>query len=146
MDKQNEQKTEMQTPSFLTGELPEGVSLLLFNRDGDIIFRNNGKWLHPLLEMGDYLETLSEPSSGLLLHDKIAGLAAASIITRLGIKCCHIDLVSKLAMARFEKYDVQCSYTEIVERIDCQTERILRPDMDNEQIYSIILERAGRAR
>ena len=136
---------EQKTPSFYKGEMPEGVSLLLFNKDGEVVFENNGKWLHPLLDLGENLADISESPSDLFLHDKIAGLAAAALIARIGIRICHIDIVSRLALERFEQYGVECSCNEVVDRIDCRTESILSPEMDNDQIYAVIRERAGRS-
>ena len=129
---------------FIRSPLPEGVSLQVYNKKEEIVFKNNGKWLHPLLELGEFLETTTDSRDELCLHDKIAGLAAAALICRLGIKTCHIDLVSRLALERFKDNGVNCTYNEVVDRIACQTESILSSGMDNEQIFSIIAERAGR--
>ncbi len=130
--------------NFTPPPLPEGVSLRLWNADGLIIHEDSGKWLHPLFNAEDFLLNESPAAGDILLQDKIAGRAAAVLITRMGFKRCFIEIVSRLAMEVFERYEVECTCGQLVDRIFCRTEDLITGDMDNEAVYRMLRERAGR--
>ena len=124
--------------------LAKGVSLQLYNREGEIIFESAGKWLYPLFEVEDYLHAMALNAADLFLHDRIAGRAAASLISRMGFKSCFIDTVSVPAREVFESHRVDCSYNLLVDRIECRTEDLITTDMDPEKVYRMLRQRAGR--
>lgn len=108
------------------------------------VFSSVGKWLHPLFELEEFLSTVSYPLQGVLVEDKIVGKAAALLLVRLGIRRVKAGVLSELAKAVLERYDVRFSFTTIVERIDCRTEILLSDVEDPEQAYRILKARAGR--
>ena len=108
------------------------------------VFSSVGKWLHPLFELEEFLSTVSYPLQGVLVGDKIVGKAAALLLVRLGIRRVKAGVLSELANAVLERYDVRFSFTTIVERIDCRTEILLSDVEDPEQAYRILKARAGR--
>lgn len=126
-------------------KLSNGVSLNVYAEEA-IIFESRGKWLYPLFELEEFIDDNNLNASNLFLHDKIAGRAAASLISGMGFKKCFINLVSREALDVFNRQGVDCSYSILVDRIDCMTEEIITPDMDPYQVYILIKERAGLSR
>lgn len=122
--------------------LAEGISLKVYADEKDI-FESSGKWLYPLFELEEFIDDNSINTADLFLHDKVAGRAAASLITGMGFKNCFIDLISKGALEVFKKHGIECSYSRLVENIDCMTEKIITHDMNPDQVYTIIKKRAG---
>lgn len=118
-------------------------SLILYNKKGELLLRSSGKWLHPLFEVEDFLRTRNIEAKNLILHDKIAGHAAAALIIRMGFETCIINLISQPALDLFEKYNMDCTYTHLVKKIDCRTEDLITSSMDLDSIYKMIRRRAG---
>jgi len=118
-------------------------SLIIRNKD-DIIFTSDSHWLHPLFEFDDFLTKNDYKVSELFLQDKIAGKAAASMIIRLGIKKCHIELISERAISVFEKAGIDFTYDTTVEQIDCRTEYLITDDMSVDEVWLFLRKRAGR--
>ncbi len=112
--------------------------------DGRQVFSSVGKWLHPLFELEDFLNSGAYQPEGLLVEDKIVGKAAALLLVRMGIRQVKAGVLSELAKAVLERYDVRFSSTTIVERIDCQTEILLADVEEPDQAYQIVKARAGR--
>lgn len=119
------------------------VSLRAYHEEREI-FSSAGKWLYPLLELEEFLDTSSYRPESLRLEDKIVGKAAALLLVRLGIRQVKAGVLSKLGREVLERYQVLYSAAEIVERIDCQTEMLLAEVEDPEQAHRIVLARAGR--
>jgi len=117
---------------------------LVIRYKNNIIFTSDSHWLHPLFELDEFLSRENIPAGDLLLQDKVAGKAAACMIVRLGIKKCHIGLISKRAVAVFEKEGVEYTYDLLVEQIDCRTEYLITDDMSVEEIWLLLRKRAGR--
>ena len=118
--------------------LKEGVSLQIYNENNETIFESAGKWLYPLFEVEDYLHAMSLNAEGLFLHDRIAGRAAASLISRMGFRQCFIDTISKPALDVFKRFNVDCEYNLLVEKIECRTEDLITSKMDIEEIYRML--------
>ena len=118
-------------------------SLIIRNRDS-IIFASDSHWLHPLFEFDDFLSKNSFQVADLFLQDKIAGKAAACMIVRLGIKKCHIELVSERALSVFEKAGIDYTYDTKIEHIDCRTEYLITDDMSVDEVWLFLRKRAGR--
>lgn len=78
------------------------------------------------------------------MQDKIAGKAAACMIVRLGIRRCHIELMSERAVPVFEKAGVSYTFDKMVEHIDCRTEYLITDDMSVDDVWLFLRKRAGR--
>ncbi len=105
-------------------------SLEVYNSDGIIVFERDGKWLHPLFALMDYL---SEPENEMditncTLHDKIIGAAAAVLIIKMGFRKCHGLLMSEKAAALFKQHEIEYNYDKMVEGILCKTEKMIEPN------------------
>jgi len=124
---------------------PSSPSLELL-LDGELLFSSRGKWLYPLLELGEFLAERDVDAARCLLRDKIVGRAAALLAVRLGLRTVHAGLLSRLGEDVFRGRGVRYSYGELVDRIACRTEELLRDVTDPEQAYRLIVERAAAAR
>jgi len=118
-------------------------SLELFS-DSRRVFSSAGKWLHPLFELEEFLAESGLDPTTLSLRDRIVGKAAALLIARLGIRCVHAGVLSRLGMEVLEARRVTFSWDQLVERIDCQTESALAQVEDLEAAYAWLRKRAGR--
>ncbi len=119
--------------------LPEHISLQMLSRSGDVVFEASGKWLHPLFSLEHFLAT--QPGivpSNHVLHDRIAGKAAAALTSRLGFTVVKADLISLLALELYHTRGIEALYESKVDRISCMTENLLEQIDDIEQIYTII--------
>ncbi|MBN1499246.1 MAG: DUF1893 domain-containing protein [Spirochaetes bacterium] len=125
-----------------TAPLQEGTSLQVF-ADSELVFENKGKWLYPLFELEVFIKNRKLRADRLLLHDRIAGRAAAALITRMGFKKCIIDIVSSPGLEIFRKHGIKCSYNRIVDLIQCRTEHIVTDKMTLDDIYYMLKKRAG---
>jgi len=119
------------------------ASLIVKANDREI-FSSHGKWLYPLFELEDFLAKNRYRTSELFLQDKIAGKAAAYLITRLGFVRVHIHLISQGALDVFSRHHVTASYDQVVPRIECKTEAIVRGDEDLDSVWQMLRRRAGR--
>ena len=108
----------------------------------ELIFHSDGKWLHPLFELEDFLTATDHEPADLTVRDKIVGRAAALLLIRLGIRDVRAGIMSKLGREALEKYDVKYEYDTLVDRIDCRTEEILVNEFDPEEAYAILRQRA----
>jgi zinc transport system ATP-binding protein len=108
------------------------------------IFTSRGKWLYPLFELEDLFKEKDYPREELDVVEKVAGQAAAFLIARLGIRKCHIKLISEKAIPVFERFGVSITYDEKVPLIQCRTEHILQKDMSLDEAWQILRRRAGR--
>ena len=118
-------------------------SLIIRHQD-DIIFTSDSHWLHPLFELDDFLSKNPYPVADLFLQDKIAGKAAACMIVRLGIRKCHIELISERAISVFERVGIDYTYDTCVAQIECRTEYLITDDMPVDDVWLFLRKRAGR--
>lgn len=121
--------------------LHAGSSLELYC-DDRLIFSSSGKWLHPLFEAEDFIRKNGPFSGRLTLHDSISGLAASVLTIRLGATAVNIDMISTLALKRYEKFGVEVHYKTLVDRIKCITETMITPDMDQDEAYRLLRKKA----
>jgi hypothetical protein len=121
--------------------LPDGVSLEVLRED-TVVYRSMGKWLHPLLEVESFLESNKIDASELVLHDTIAGRAAAALMIRMGFTKVKARMMSQSAVGLFDMHGVSYCYDVLVERIACKTEELINSSMDLDEIHRMILERA----
>ena len=125
--------------------MAEREDTLRVYRDGKVIFRSNGAWLHPLFELEDFLLSGDHDRSSLHLEDTVVGKAAAFLIWRLGIPSVKTGILSRLGAEVLETAGIAFKCDELVDRILCQTEQILAAVDDAEQAYEILKARAAGA-
>ena len=113
-------------------------------RDGIPVFTSDGKWLHPLFELEDYLTAHHLSPDGLVLQDKIIGKAAALLIHRLGFRAVNVGILSKLGEAVLRRHGIVYTYKQLVDRIHCQTEALLAEVEEPGEAYHMLKVRAGR--
>lgn len=121
--------------------LPDTISLQLLDLDGSVLFTSKGKWLHPLMEVQEFISLHHLDASRLLLHDRIAGRAAAALAIHIGFKIVKLSLMSRLAEALYIRHDIVYHADTVVDRIACQTEDLIDDTMDPETIYALIRAR-----
>lgn len=114
--------------------------------DDQIIFVSDGKWLHPLLDLHDFLTKQNFDPARLLVKDKIVGKAAALIQVYLGLKNIHASMLSQLAKAVFDDFQIGYAYEHLVERIECRTEDLLASESNPEMAFALVRRLAGRER
>ena len=112
----------------------------------DTLFSSDKPWLHPMLDLSEYLAGRTGSPEGCTLYDKIVGRAAALLAVRLGIRAVQADVISRRAIPVFEAHGVTWQGGTVVDRIDCRTEEILADEHDPEAAYRIIRERAAAGR
>jgi hypothetical protein len=117
------------------------TALEVFDENQDVIFTDNGKWIHPLFNLKEFIEENKLDPKKLSLNDKIIGLGAAVVISKIGVSACHGMLVSKLAVAFLKKHKIEIIWAELVDCIACKTEGLLNIDMSIEEAYEILEKR-----
>lgn len=122
----------------------EKVPTLSVLHEGVTIFASHRNWLYPLFELEGFLaETFVKPVD-LILQDKIIGKAAALLIHRLGFRTVKAGILSRLGEAMLQRYGIAYTCQERVDRLHCQTERLLANVTDPETAYRLVKARAGR--
>lgn len=111
--------------------------------DGKLIFHSDGKWLHPLFELENFLRQQNYDPESLILKDKIVGRAAALLQIYLGIKSVHAGLMSNLAKEVFDHFQINYEYENLVERIQCRTEELLKNEYDPQKAFEMIMKLVG---
>jgi zinc transport system ATP-binding protein len=114
-------------------------------RDSELLFQSKGKWLYPLFELEEFLASAGLDLGSLSVRDKIVGKAAALLLVRLGLRRIRAGVISELAREMLDRFQVRYSWETLVERIDCQTEDILKDIDDPGEAYRIVCRKAGRS-
>jgi hypothetical protein len=114
-------------------------------QNGQLLYESDKRWLMPLFDLEKYLAAHPIDFSGVELHDKVIGKAAALLMIRLGTGSVHGDVMSVLASDILERNAIPHTYNTLVDRIDCQTEELLLEIDDPEAAYQILAERAHRS-
>lgn len=117
---------------------------LVVSYNDQVIFTSDQHWLHPLFEFEDFLKKTDISPGNMFLQDKIAGKAAASLIVYLGIRRCHIELLSERAIPVFQANGIEFSFDTLVEQIQCRTEDLITDEMTLAESYLFLRKRAGR--
>ncbi len=112
--------------------------------DGKLVFHSNGKWLHPLFELEHFLQNQNFDRSCLIVKDKIVGRAAALLQLYLGIKHVKVSMMSELGKNVFDTHGIKYEYEQLVDRIQCRTEEMLKDEHDPEKAYEMIKALAGK--
>ena len=120
------------------------IHSLLVKLKDEVIFSSDQHWLYPLFELEDFLVLNDLAAEDLYLSDKIAGKAAACLIVRLGIKKCHIELLSERAIPVFKANGIEFTFDNLVDHIQCRTEDLITDQMSNDDAYLFLRKRAGR--
>ncbi len=113
-------------------------SLEVFFED-DLIFHSDGKWLHPLFELEQFLKQNNYDPGFLIVKDKIVGRAAALLQLYLGMKSVSAGMMSKLAKELFDHFQISYEYEKLVDRIQCRTEELLQHEYDPNKAYEMII-------
>lgn len=121
--------------------------------DDELIFTADGKWLMPLFELEQFLDSYTGPRENLSAHDTVIGKAAAVLLIRMGISRIHADLASVRAMdyagyvnQKCLEHGVSLSANSIVPEIACATEKQFAVMDDPEAMYRILRQRANLVR
>ncbi len=118
--------------------------LKIYDQNDKLIFSSESKWLHPIFEFETFLKTYNGDKSYFRAHDSAIGKAAAVLLIRLGVKKMHGDLTSRLALEYVsEILGADClTWTELVDRLMCQTELQLEKLQDPDEMYYLLRQRA----
>jgi len=109
-----------------------------------MVFYSDGKWLYPLFDLEQFiLQNQIEPAH-LIIVDKIVGRAAALVQMHLGIKTVRANLMSKLAQELFDHFHISYHYDQLVDRIQCRTEEILKDEYNPQRAYEFIYQLANK--
>jgi len=103
---------------------------LVVKKHGEVIFRHNGSWLHPLIDLEKYLEETHMKAKDLFLQDKIVGRAAAFLIVDMGFKEVKALTLSLPGKEVFDAHSIHYEYETLVDRILCRTEQMLAETSD----------------
>lgn len=117
---------------------------LIVKLNDKTVFTSDQHWLYPLFELEDFLKQNDANAKDLFLSDKIAGKAAACLIVFLGIKRCHIELLSERAIPVFKANNIEFTYNNLVDHIQCRTEDLINDKMSIADAYQFLRKRAGR--
>ena len=140
-------ETQDRIPDWLhERKLPPHVSLQVLSPEGQVLYESGGKWLHPLMEVEAFLARTGLDPRFLILHDRIAGRAAASLGVRMGFRIVKLCLMSRLAERVYLNHDVCYEADGIVERIACKTEDLIDDSMDLDEVHALIHRRAEAAK
>ena len=112
--------------------------------DQKVIFSSDGKWLYPLFDLMDFMDTHPISMAEAFVRDKVVGKAAALLLVRMGAGRVHGELMSELARETLTQFEVPHSFGRLVSRIDCKTESLLLAVDEPEKAYQILCQRAGR--
>ena len=110
-------------------------------QNNELIFYSDRHWLHPLMELEEFLQTNSFQVSELFIMDKIIGRAAALILVYFGFKKVHGQNMSLLAKEVLDYYKISYTYDHLLSRNACQTEDLLRKEWDGEKAYRLVKSR-----
>lgn len=119
---------------------------LIVSLNNEIIFTSDQHWLHPLFELEEYFQKKGISGEKVFLRDKVAGKAAACLMVNLGIRNCHVELLSKRAIPVFKENNIRFSYDRLVDRIQCSTEDLITDTMSILETYLFLRKRAGKVK
>ena len=140
-------EVELETSFDLNSRvLPDDISLQMIDFQGNVYFETTGKWLHPLFDLEIFIKEKGVDTTGYVLHDRIAGKAAAAITTRLGFRYAKAEMMSMLAASLYEHHGVRYTYTTLIDRIMCQTESLFENIDDVNEIYRLVEQRRNTIR
>ncbi|MHB1319273.1 MAG: PfkB family carbohydrate kinase, partial [Anaerolineae bacterium] len=133
----------LEVEAFLERGSGPSHTLEVFHGD-TLVFSSDSHWLHPLFELEAFLASSTYNPGGLEVYDKIVGRAAALLMVRLGVGQVHARVLSELGREILQYHDMTYTYDEVVDRIACDTEALLREVLDPEAAYVMLRERVER--
>ena len=118
--------------------------LKIYDKEDNLIFSSESKWLHPIFEFEKFLADYKGEKSYFRAHDSAIGKAASVLLIRLGVKKMHGDLTSQLAVDYVSQIlgPQNITWTELVDRLMCQTENQLEKLTDSDEMYYLLRQRA----
>jgi len=120
---------------------PPSLQVFLGER---LVFVSDGRWLHPLFDLEEFLKGSGYPPEELSASDRIVGKAAALLLARMGIRTLHAGILSRLGEGVLKQRKVAYRFDSRVDRIDCATEQLLSDIDDLEIAYRLLVDRARR--
>jgi len=111
----------------------------------ELIFFSDRNWVYPLLDLERFLATGSRPEGELIACDKVVGKAAAMIMVHLGVTRVHAVMMSELARDFLAGRRIPFDHENLVPRILCRTEEILKDVEDPAEAHRMIKQRAEGA-
>ena len=115
---------------------------LQFFVDDHLVFSSTGKWLHPLFQFERFLRDHRVDVGRGEIRDKVVGRGSAFLIVRLGIRRAHAALLSRLGKDVFDRAGVVCTWDNLVDEIQCRTEKLLRDVTSPEEAHGILTDLA----
>lgn len=112
-------------------------------QDATLIFHSDGTWLYPLFDLESFMAETDVNPADLIVHDKIVGRAAALLMVHLELGEVHAELMSRLGREALRYHNVPHTHKQLVDRITCQTERLLENEFDPKAAYRRLKERAN---
>lgn len=91
----------------------ENGSSLVFVKEGNVLFREKGKGIRPILNAHSSKQDLKDSVVG----DSIVGLAHAMISADIGVREIYGEVMSRSARAFLEERGIQTDYRIIVEKV-----------------------------
>ena len=107
----------------------------------ELIFFSDKKWLYPLLDLESFLQATPYSLSQILIKDKIIGKAAALILVYFKIRFVEAEIISRLGLQTLTDFKVTFTYQKLVDRVYCETEKILQHENNPHQGYQLIKDR-----
>lgn len=107
-------------------------------RNEELLFYSDAHWLHPLMELDDFLKDSDLKPEELVLKDKIIGRAAALLIARMRIGQVEALTLSTPGAETLKHFGIPFTAQKHIERVQCATEEILLNETDPEKAYEFI--------
>ncbi|MBN2048864.1 MAG: DUF1893 domain-containing protein [Spirochaetales bacterium] len=111
---------------------------LIVTRGEETVFSHTGSWLHPLFALEEYLRETHLNPEELFLQDKIVGKAAAFLIVGMGFKKIKALTLSLPGKDVLDAAEAEYTYDNLVDRIQCRTERMLAEARDPSEARAMI--------
>ena len=111
----------------------------------ELIFFSDRNWVYPLLDLERFLAAGGRPKGKLTACDKVVGKAAAMIMVHLGITRVRALMMSELARDFLAARGIPFDHDQLVPRILCRTEELLKEIEDPAEAHGMIKQRAEGA-
>lgn len=109
-----------------------------------LIFQSPAHWLHPIFEFETFLNANAVVVEALSVRDKIIGRAAALLLVNLGIRRIHAVTLSAMGQDILNHFNIHHSYDQLVEKIGCKTEDLLKNELNPQVAYKLIKDRINK--
>jgi hypothetical protein len=138
------------------GILGDNSLLIRAESSGETVFVSGGRWLHPLLDCIEAIETgeLSGETitsdGGICIYDRVSGKAAALLVARIAELISpapvslHSALASEPALGYLSATGISVRADEVIPRIACATEKDYLLEENPSRAELSLRRRAGR--